>query len=260
MEYELPKDRPYGGLPVQSWTDSHDTFMGTNGQMPLYPIAPVEVQGYTWLALKLWSDFYGSDNAVYGRTEKFSHKLSQFAAKMKSTFNELFLFEDENLWYAAQALDGRKNQIRTITGNPLLLLWSSYKSQSGVESIVETEVIPSLVARAFREDLFDSDGGIRTMSVMSPLFNPSSSSYHNGSFWPKLNGMSHEGLMHWGFEKEAQQLKSATLKPISYFNSPIELYMKGENGEYEEFLGPDGQRGCRVQAWSAAAALDLLTE
>jgi glycogen debranching enzyme len=43
VEYELPIERKYGGLPVQSWTDSHESLMRLDGTMPLYPIAPVTV-------------------------------------------------------------------------------------------------------------------------------------------------------------------------------------------------------------------------
>jgi glycogen debranching enzyme len=259
VEYELPADRPYGGLPVQSWTDSHESLMRKDGTMPVYPIAPVEVQGYTWLALKVWADFY-ADSVHYAKTESFSRKLLQQAETMKKRFNELFLFDDGKGMFSAQALDGEKNQIRTITGNSLLLLWATYESNGHKEAILADEYIPHLVERSFLSDLFDQDAGIRTMSTLSETFNPAQDSYHNGSFWPKLNGMCHEGLMHWGYREQAAKLKEATLKPISYFGSPIELYMKGDNGEYYEFHGPTGQTGCRVQAWSAATALELLTQ
>lgn len=76
VEYELPADRPYGGLPVQSWTDSPESIRRVDGSMPLYPIAPVEVQGYTWLALKLWADFYG-DAKTAGNTQAFSKKTEK---------------------------------------------------------------------------------------------------------------------------------------------------------------------------------------
>lgn len=258
VEYELPVDRPYGGLPVQSWTDSHQSISRADGSMPPYPIAPVEIQGYTWLALKLWADFYTSSQQ-FGNTESFARKLLAFADQMKKKFNELFLFESQGHIFPAQALDGIKNQLRTVTGNPLLLLWATYTNGDHRESILEDGYIDSLVKRSFMVDLFDKDAGIRTMSTTSETFDPSENSYHNGSFWPKLNGMSHEGLVNWGFEGEATLLKDATLKPIMHFGSPIELYMKNEDGSYMEFFY-NGQHGCRVQAWSAAVTLDLLTQ
>lgn len=258
VEYELPKDRPYGGLPVQSWTDSHQSISGIDGTMPPYPIAPVEVQGYTWLALKLWAGFYAAPNTA-GNTKSFAKKLSNFADSMKEQFNNLFLFESNGYMFPAQALDGVKNQLKTVTGNPLLLLWATYQEDGKKEAILADEYREDLVKRSFLPDLFDHDAGIRTMSSTSPTFDASENSYHNGSFWPKLNGMSHEGLMNWGYDLEASLLKDASLKPIAFFNSPIELYMKDGVDKYKVFSG-NGQTGCLVQAWSAAATLDLLTQ
>lgn len=269
IEYELPPKRKHGGLPVQSWTDSRESLLRKSGRFPAYPIAPVEVQGYSWLALRLWSDFYMKENTGFTNTQKFGHKLLSTASEMKKVFNKKFIIKDGGFYFAAQALDGYKRKIRTITGNPLLLLWATYSPRSSLgeagqnggklETIIDEKYIPDLIARSFKADLFDVDGGIRTMSTKSPTFNPKIDSYHNGSFWPKLNGMVHEGLSKWNFQKEATLLKKATLKPLVYFGTPMELYIKGEKGEYFNYRSRMGKEGCRHQAWTAAAVLDLLT-
>ncbi len=259
IEYELHKERKHGGLVVQSWTDSHESITQADGRFPDYPIAPVEAQGYAWLALKLWSDFYADTSRNYAKTENFAHKLATQAELMKKRFNEIFLYEDEELLFPAQALDGSKNQLRTVTGNSLLLLWATYYNNGKSESILDDTFIPDLVKRSFMDDLFDSEAGIRTMSTKAATYISGQNSYHNGSFWPKLNGMVHEGLTNWNYLKEAEHLKEATLKPIQYFGTPIELYVKGENGNYLPFRNSAGREGCRQQAWSAAVALDLLT-
>jgi glycogen debranching enzyme len=260
LEYELPKNRKHGGLFVQSWTDSKETLLGKDGKLPMYPIAPVEVQGYAWLALKLWADFYADTALNSGKTDHFARKLEQYASSLKQHFNDAFIFESGETLFTAQALDGRKNQIRTVTGNALLLLWATFRKNGMRESILKDEYVPSLIKRAFQQDLFEEDAGIRTMSKRSRKYNPNKNSYHNGSFWPKLNGMAHEGLEHWDFTEEANRLRRASLKALSYFGSPIELYLKDEEGKYQEYFNDNkGQRGCRVQAWSAACALDLLT-
>jgi glycogen debranching enzyme len=177
---------------------------------------------------------------------------------MKKRFNDLFLFENEGYIFPVQALDGNKNQIRTVTGNPLLLLWAAYQKDGEIESILEKEFVRDLVNRSFMEDMFDHHAGIRTMSSKSRTYRNGQDSYHNGSFWPKLNGMSHEGLENFGFQEEAAELKDATLKPLFHFGSPVELYVTSSTGEYLPFFG-NGQRGCETQAWSAAVALDLLS-
>lgn len=253
LEYDFPVIRKYGGLPVQSWTDSHESLLTRDGKMPQYPIAPVEVQSYAWLALRLWSDYYSTSSP------QFSQKLLSQAKKMKETFNKRFIIVDNNLYYAAQALDGQKNKISTITANPLLCLWSCYQKDSTVESIIDSSYINQLVERAFLPDIFESDAGIRTMSTTSDTYNPQADSYHNGSFWPMLNGLIIEGLENFGFTSNAHQLKKASTIPLLYFKSPIELYIKTPYG-YREFCSPSGQVSCKEQTWSAACALDFLSD
>lgn len=253
VDYTLHKDRIHGGLVVQSWTDSYESLMQKDGKFPTYPIAPIEVQAYTWLALKLWARFYKT------QSPKFAQKLERFASELKEIFNKLFIFKDGEYYFGAQAIDGNKNLIKTITANPLICLWATDITDTKVECILEEKYIDSMIERAFLPDLFDKDAGIRTMSKNSPTFNPSENSYHNGSFWPMLNGLITEGLEIWGYKSKAAALKKASLKPIYHFNSPIELYMKDPEGNLSEFVSPTGQVGCRVQAWSAASALDWLT-
>lgn len=260
LEYEFSKNRIYGGLVVQSWTDSRESLLQKDGSFPRYPIAQVEVQGYAWLALRLWADFYANTKKQYANRADFARKLRSYAKNLKKTFNERFHFSSGEYIFPAQALDGRKKQLRTVTGNPLLLLWASYMKENGKpESILDDALVSDVVKRSFLPDLFDPAAGIRTMSSKADTFNPNANSYHNGSFWPKLNGMAHEGLMHWGYQAEAASLRLATLKPIAYFGTPIEVYNKSATGEYCLYQTNYGKKSCLKQAWSAASALDLLT-
>lgn len=254
VEYSLHAKRKSGGLHVQSWTDSYESLLNKRGKFPKYPIAPIEVQGYIWLTLKLWGDFYG-----FKGHRDFSVKLSSQADKLKEVFNQKFIIKSDGLYFGAQALDGDKRRIKTITSNPLLLLWSSYQYKGKMESIIDEKYILDFVRRGFKADLFDKDAGLRTMSSKSATFNPNQDSYHNGSFWPILNGLIYEGLINWNFLDKAILLREASLKPISYFQTPIELYIKDQNGNYLEYKSPSGQISCKTQAWSAAALLDFLT-
>lgn len=259
LEYELPEERQHGGLIVQSWTDSGESLTQKDGSFPNYPIAPVEVQGYAWLALKLWADFYLESDLRLMRSDKFAHKLHLQAEALKKRFNELFIFNDGEFKFPAQALDGDKNKIETITGNPILLLWATYQKNGINECILEKKYLDDLVNRSFQPDMFDHEAGIRTMSMHANTFVPGQDSYHNGSFWPVLNGMAHEGLICWQYNLQAKLLQDAALKPIIFFGSAIELYTKDKSEDYQLYKNPQGQESCREQAWSAAAALDLLT-
>lgn len=249
LDYTFHNERKYGGLSVQSWTDSQESLRQADGLFPKYPISPVEVQGYAWLALRLWSNFYRE------RSLSFAGKLQRQSELIKKMFNHLFIFKESGYYFAGQAIDGDKNLIKTITGNPLISLWAA--DESGC--IIEDQYIGSMVKRLFMPDLFDHHAGVRTMSVLSPTYNANADSYHNGSYWPILNGLIHEGLENFGFFKKARILKEASLAPLYHFQSPVELYLKDEAGNYSEYRSSAGQTGCRVQAWSAASALDWLT-
>lgn len=255
LEYELPVERKSGGLQVQSWTDSVESVLQPDGKMPKYPIAPVEVQGYAWLALHTWGKWYLDQTSP--AHQQFGHQLFADAQHIKEKFNESFLMQDEFGMFPVQALDGDKNQIKIITGNSLLLLWATDPETR--ESILDKEHVDSLVKRSFMPDLFDPDAGIRTMSTLSPTYNPGQDSYHNGSFWPVLNGLIYEGLRLQGYDEKARMLKEASVKPYNFFKLPIELYVNNSDGTYSEFCGVDGQRSCKVQAWSAAAFLHFLS-
>lgn len=256
IEYELPSQRISGGLVVQSWTDSIASLTQLDGSFPIYPIAAVEVQAIAWKCIKTWAEFFKKKS----NPEISPQKLLTFASKQKEAFREHFLFEDSGYTYAAQAVDGKKRAIKTITSNPLLCLWASRKEvDKKVEAIIDAKTVEDFVNRGFMSDLFDPLAGLRTMSRQSPLFDPSVHSYHNGSFWPMLNGLIHEGLHLWGYEKEAKKLENASLEAIAYFNSPIELYCSVSPGEYHNYRSPSGKRGCLYQAWTAASMLNWLT-
>jgi len=188
----------------------------------------------------------------------FGNKLLTQAKNLKKRFNEQFIIESKGKRYLAQALDGNKKQISTITANPLICLWSAYVKNDKKECIINEEIVLELVDRAFMPDMFVSHAGIRTMSAESPTFNPTEQSYHTGSFWPMLNGLLIEGLENFGFISQADLLKQAMLQPLQHFGSPIEVYIE-QNGTYGVYRSIWGQQSCANQAWSAAAAYDVLT-
>lgn len=258
IEYELPSKRTHGGLVVQSWTDSFACLTSAQGEFPIYPIAAVEVQAIAWATLKTWAAFFAARDTRY----VFAQQLEAFAQQLKVTFNRQFVIRDRfgKPIYAHQALDGNKKPVSTVTGNPLLCLWADYQPQNGQpEAIIDRITMHAWVERAFAKDLFDELAGIRTMSQLSPTFDPSNQSYHNGSFWPFFNGLIYEGLVKWGFHAQASALRTASLIPLSYFGCPIELYCSVKPGVYSEYISPTGKKGCRYQAWTAAALLDWLS-
>lgn len=260
VEFEYVPTRRYGGLRVQSWTDSDESLTLPEGRFPLYPIATPEAQGFTWLALKLWSHFFrhspGPDNA----DRQWGMELDEVAGRMKRRFADVFLFEDKYGPFPAQALDGNKRQIRHVTGNGLMLLWSTFTETGIPASILPDETIDGIVRRSFDTDMFCPDAGIRTMATTSPTYNAGPDSYHNGSFWPMLNGICYEGLRTWNYRREADLLKTATVTALTHFETPIELYVKTDGGTLAEYRSKAGAAGCRKQAWTAASVLEMVTD
>jgi len=75
--------------------------------------------------------------------EKLKEKLERRAQKLKEDFNQKFWMPEKR--YFCLALDGKKNQRRTITSNPGHLLFAG---------IVDEEKRNSIARRLFEKDMF----------------------------------------------------------------------------------------------------------
>ncbi len=248
LEYFLHRPKPYGGLTNQGWMDSEESLL-IYGKPPKEPVALVEVQGYYFKALRLWSDIYRNIDV------KKSEELDKKAIRLKEEFNRLFLMKTENLFYFAQAIFSGRAQILERRSNPGHCLWASFEKNGKFESIIDDKYISDVVQRLMKPDLFDPNGGIRTLTTKSRFFKPCS--YHNGSIWPFDNGLITEGFENFRFNKEARMIKNAILNTIKRFNSSVELYCL-KSGEPTEYKEGDIQ-SAKKQAWTAATILDFTT-
>jgi glycogen debranching enzyme len=254
VDYEFSTQRKFGGLKTQSWMDSFDSIFHEDGTEVAYPIAPVEVQSYTFLALKSWAEFFKISE------KDFSTILQNKAINLKENFNRKFVFETEKGLEIAFAIDGNGKALvapRSSIGHCLWGVWEVEENskQSIKESILEEKYIPLLAERLLKDDLFEASAGIRTLSNQSKFFKPNS--YHNGSIWPHDTAMIIEGLENFGFQEKADQVRKALLSSYEFFQTPIELFVY-EDGKYSDYHGEGGQTACKKQAWSAAALLSIL--
>jgi glycogen debranching enzyme len=253
MDYQLSPQRTYGGLVTQNWMDSVESvFHETEGHL-FYPMAPVEVQAYAYLAYRLWARFFGI------ASDPLSAELEKRAQELKQAFNQKFVTEDpDGNIYLAWKLDGEGVPFRSVRSNMGHVLWASLnKSDDGtVDSIVDQKYVGSIVKRLMMKDMFEPEAGIRTLSTYSRNFKPNS--YHNGSIWPHDKSLIAEGFEIHGFVKEALQVKDAVLKAILNFKTPIELFVYMDD-HYANYCSAEGQEACKTQAWSAAAILDFAT-
>ncbi|HZD69688.1 MAG TPA: amylo-alpha-1,6-glucosidase [Actinomycetes bacterium] len=187
LEYKRSSPR---GLENQGWKDSHDSVVHADGKIAEGPIALAEVQAYTYLAKLRIADIYEalgrSDQAVVLRAE---------AGTLRARFNERFWVESEQ--YFAEALDGEKRQVATVTSNPAHGLYCN---------VVDADRAHLMARRLLAPDMF-SGWGIRTMSKASVAYNPMS--YHNGSIWPHDNAFIGAGLKRYGHAKATNRLATA---------------------------------------------------
>lgn len=249
VDYSFHPKRVYGGLKTQSWMDSTESvFFEDSAERPAYPIAPIEVQAYTYTALKQYADFFK------GRELVFSRRLVQRAEEIKIKFNQTFVKRQGRSIAVAYAVDGAGTPLWSTRSSIGHCLWASYRGGPVPESIIDSEHIPALARRLMRPDLFVKGAGLRTLSSNSKRYNPIS--YHNGSIWPHDSALVAEGLDTFGYESDAKKVRKGLVNAYKHFETPIELY--GYEGGFKEYEGVDGGRACRVQAWSAASILTTL--
>ena len=255
VDYRVHPERKYGGLSVQSWMDSGESVFfekrgDTNAEeKPEYSISPIEVQAYAYRALMVWAALTKEEHP------EFSEKLYLPAQILKQNFATFFVLpsDDGSLAYA---LDGQNRPLTSARSSMGHCLWAGWRDADGIfNSILPDEVVPKVVDRIMAPDLFVPDAGIRTLSSNSSHFE--ANSYHNGSIWPHDTALIAEGLSLAGYEKEAKKVRDALLKAYEHFGTPLELFVY--DGALQEYRSASGQGACQVQAWSAAALLDILS-
>jgi glycogen debranching enzyme len=251
-DYHLHPERISGGLVTQSWMDSDESlFFEGQDKRPQYPIAPVEVQAYVFVALRAWADYFLTRDAV------LSMDLSRRADALKKRFNEVYVIEGRRGTASlAFAIDGNGTLLTSPRSSMGHCLWASWQSERGAmpESILDEKYIPLIVRRLLRPDLYVPRAGIRTLSQRSKEYDPNS--YHNGSIWPHDTVLIAEGFDTFGFREEARRVRHGLMSAYSHFQTPLELFVYSR-GRYREYMDARGQGACRVQAWSAAALLVL---
>ncbi|MCL5666779.1 MAG: GH116 family glycosyl hydrolase [Patescibacteria group bacterium] len=248
IDYLFHTDRKFGGLRAQSWMDSAESVFHEDGKDTPYPIAPAEVQGYAYLAMRLWAKhFFNIDAGL-------SAKLTGFADDLKEKFNQKFIIKDNGGLFIASGLDGNCRPMSSARSSMGHLLWAAQtKELDGLQDcILSDEYIPQAIQRLMAPDLFVPQAGIRTLSSNSSHYDPAS--YHNGSIWPHDTAMAAGGMENFGYWKEAKSIGDSLKSAWEHFGTPIELFVYNQNG-FMEYCGPNGQKACAKQAWSAAAIL-----
>ncbi len=236
LTYSLRSKR---GLINQGWKDSGDCIVNRKGEIASGAIALCEVQAYVYAAkLRL------AEIAKMKKRLDLSDRWQEEARNLKFRFNRDFWVEDQD--FCALALDGDGNQVDSITSNPghCLLL-----------GIFTPEKAYSVAERLRAPDMFNG-WGIRTLSSLSPAYNPMG--YHIGSVWPHDNSLTAMGLRSLGLVDQALELFEGLFDMTNRqpYHRPPELFCGYErSGDNAPVQYPVA---CTPQAWATGSIFQLL--
>jgi glycogen debranching enzyme len=234
LEYALDSEH---GLNNQGWKDSSDSIRFRDGTIAKPSIALVEVQGYACDALRRVAELaehLGED----------ARRLHERADRLRDRILERYWIADRG--YFAEALDGNKRRVDSLTSNPGHLLWCRIPDSAKAAS----------VARVLLSDELFSGFGIRTMGTREGGFNPLS--YHNGSVWPHDSSLALAGLVAYRHRDEAAKLASGMLHALSLFPEaqPPEVFCGYSPERYPEPVSYPNSN--KPQAWASGAVMLLL--
>jgi glycogen debranching enzyme len=228
-----------GGTVNQAWKDSPVAVFHMDGSLAEQPIAMVEIQGYVYAAKRGMADLC----QMRGDAES-AGRLRAEAEGLRKQFNRDFWMDDRSFF--ANALDGPKRQVKTLSTGSGQALWSG---------IVDPELAGRLVPHFKRSD-FLSGWGLRCVSEGEVGYNPMG--YHLGTVWPHDVSLIIAGLRRYGFNREAltigTQLYNAGLNSL-YYRLP-EVFT-GFSSSQNPFPVPYPV-SCTPQAWSAGTTLLML--
>jgi glycogen debranching enzyme len=227
------------GLDNQGWKDSGDCILNREGHLAQGSIALCEVQGYVYAAKLRMAQL-----ARQKQQTELANQWETDARELKIRFNRDFWVEDQG--YCAVALDGDHQPVDSITSNPGHCL---------ALDIFTPEKAYSVAERLRAPDMF-SGWGIRTLSSLSPAYNPMG--YHIGSVWPHDNALTAMGLRSLGLIDQALELAEGLLSMTQRqpYQRPPELFCG-----FERQPGNDPVRypvACTPQAWATGSIFQLL--
>jgi glycogen debranching enzyme len=227
------------GLVNQGWKDSGDCIVDRHGKIATGSITLCEVQAYVYAAKIRMSEL-----AKIRQENELATRWQQEAQSLKQRFNHDFWIPDRD--FLAMALDGAGKQVDGIGSNP---------GQCLQHGLLYPEKAKSVAERLRAPDMF-SGWGIRTLSSLSPAYNPIG--YHTGSVWPHDNSLITMGLRSIGAVEQALEVAQGILDMTIHqpYQRPPELFCG-----YERIAGHTPIQypvACSPQAWATGTIFQLL--
>lgn len=227
------------GLANQGWKDSGDSVRFRDGSLARPPIALCEVQGYAYAARRGMADIL----EALGENGE-ARRLRADATRLKRQFNRDFWIPDRACY--AEALDGSKRRVDSLTSNAGHLLWTG---------IAESDKARLTADRLLDQNLF-AGWGIRTMGRGEGGYNPVS--YHDGSIWPHDNGLIVAGLARYGLVEHAGRIAAGLLEALSHSHDHRLPELFAGFGKDEAHAPVQYPGACRPQAWASGTIFLLL--
>ncbi|MEP0915195.1 amylo-alpha-1,6-glucosidase [Leptolyngbya sp. DQ-M1] len=227
------------GLDNQGWKDSGNCIVDRKGKLAQGAITLCEVQGYVYSAKVRLSQIARMKKRI-----DLADRWEEEARDLKVRFNRDFWMEDQD--FCALALDGDGNPVDSITSNP------GHCLQLG---IFTPEKAYSVAERLRAPDMFNG-WGIRTLSSLSPAYNPMG--YHVGSVWPHDNALIAIGLRSLGLIDQALELCKGLLDMTRHqpYQRPPELFCGYDRTEDNEPV--QYPVACTPQAWATGSIFQLV--
>ncbi|MBD0292952.1 MAG: hypothetical protein ICV70_05200 [Jiangellaceae bacterium] len=237
LEYHC---RSSAGVKNQGWKDSDTAIVDEHGLVVDNPIAPSELQGYWYAALR-----HGALAFAAVGDRAFAAGLARRAATLRRRFHRAYWMPDHGCY--AMALGPDHAQVRSVNSNDGHLL---------AAGIVPARLAPTVARRLFAPDMF-SGWGVRTLSAHHPAYNPFS--YHRGSVWPVEAGTIGIGLARYGCWTQLHRLAEATFAAAAMFEGHRLPEVIGGLPRDDAYPHPGVYpRACSPQAWSASAIIALV--
>lgn len=227
------------GLDNQGWKDSGNCIVNRKGQLAQGPIALCEVQAYVYAAKVRLSQIARMKKRI-----DLADRWEEEARDLRVRFNRDFWMEDQD--YCALALDGDGKPVDSITSNPGHCLNLGIFTPEKAYSVAERLRAP---------DMFNG-WGIRTLSSLSPAYNPMG--YHIGSVWPHDNAITAMGLRSLGLIDQALELAQGLLDMTRHqpYQRPPELFCGHERTD--DNAPVQYPVACSPQAWATGSVFQLV--
>lgn len=234
---EFKRSNPQGLLnPV--WMDSETSYVHPDGTMANHqrPIAPIEVQGIAYDALRNVSALYGQDE----KRENEVTRWSTTARTLQKSILERYWMPDAQ--YFAMGIDrddgGNPRQIKLLSSNAALLLNTSLFDALPDQ---ERKKYVSGIVRAIYSDHFMTDAGVRCASVTHAdivtfqdetgnVVNNSAQYHLEKVSWPKQSFDVAKGFERQGFYRLNEQTENRIVNATNIAQAHFEFFYVDTHG------------------------------